>query len=65
MRDPLEQDEIRTLEAELRAALQHRNAAYEQMQETQRELDALLRRAQGLLARIERLRHAAQAREVE
>ncbi|HEX2187276.1 MAG TPA: hypothetical protein VHG51_00185 [Longimicrobiaceae bacterium] len=51
MRDPAEQDEWTTLEAELREALQHREAAREQMLETRREVEALLARARELLAR--------------
>lgn len=38
--------------AELRRALQHQAAAYERMRETQRELDALVRRARELIARV-------------
>ena len=51
MAEPMEQDEWSTLEAELRRATQHRTAAYEQMMETQREVQALMARAQELLAR--------------
>lgn len=52
MRGPAEQDEWSTLEAELREAVQHRDAARERMLETQREVEALMARAQALLARI-------------
>jgi hypothetical protein len=49
---PPEQEELRTLEAELREALQHQRAAYERMVETQRAIDALTARARALLARV-------------
>jgi acyl-CoA reductase-like NAD-dependent aldehyde dehydrogenase len=49
MSDPLEQGEWSTLEAELRQALQHQKAAYEQMMETQREVEELLARARKAL----------------
>jgi hypothetical protein len=49
--DPLEQEELRTLEAELRAALQHQRAAYERLAETQRAIEDLLARARSLLDR--------------
>lgn len=52
MSEPVEQDELSTLMAELRSAEQHRRAAYERMREMQRDLDALMRRARDLLARI-------------
>jgi hypothetical protein len=48
---PLEQEELRTLEAELREALQHQRAAYERMVETQRAVEDLLARARSLLDR--------------
>jgi hypothetical protein len=48
MTDPLEQGEWTTLEAELRQALQHQRAAYEQMQEAQRALDEVVARAKKL-----------------
>jgi enamine deaminase RidA (YjgF/YER057c/UK114 family) len=56
MIDPDEQDEMRTLEAEFRQALQHRRAALEQLGETQQSLDELLARARRLLrsATVER-----------
>jgi len=38
-----------TMQAELRSALQHQRAAYQQMLETQRELERLMERAQHLL----------------
>jgi hypothetical protein len=46
---PLQQEELDTLEAELRAAVQHRDAEVERMQETQAEVEALLSRARKLL----------------
>jgi hypothetical protein len=49
--DPLGQEEIGTLEAELREALQHQRAAVERMRETQTEVETLLRRARELLER--------------
>jgi hypothetical protein len=51
MSDPLDQDEMLTLEAELRQALQHRRAALEQLRETQHSLGELLKRASHLLER--------------
>jgi hypothetical protein len=51
--EPVEQSEIVTLEAELRAALQQQRAALERVQEAQAEVEALLRRARELLARRE------------
>jgi hypothetical protein len=50
-RGPLDQDDWETLEAELRSALQQRRAALERMQQTQAELEDLMRRARGVLAR--------------
>jgi hypothetical protein len=47
--DALHQRELDTLEAELRAAVQHRDAEVERMRETQERVEALLRRAQELL----------------
>lgn len=52
MNDPIDQGDGATREAELRRALQHQAAAYERMRETQRELDALVRRARELIARV-------------
>jgi hypothetical protein len=52
MNDPVGQSEIETLQAELRSAVQHRNAAYEQMQETQRAVHEVVLRAQALLAKV-------------
>jgi hypothetical protein len=46
---PLEQEELTTLEAELRAAIQHRHAALERVREAQREMEELLERARTLL----------------
>jgi hypothetical protein len=45
-----EQTEWETLQAEIRSAVQHQRAAYEQMIETQAEVEALLARARSLLA---------------
>ncbi len=51
MSEPLEQDEWSTLEAELRQALQHRSAAYEQLREIQEEMRRLMERARAVLDR--------------
>ncbi|CAN5729245.1 hypothetical protein BH23GEM6_BH23GEM6_21570 [soil metagenome] len=48
-----DQTEWETLQAELRSAVQHQRAAYEQMIETQQELERLMERAHHLLARME------------
>lgn len=53
MSEPFQQDEWSTLEAELRRAVQHRQAAFEQMQETQREVEALMARARRLLTQVQ------------
>lgn len=50
MMNPREQSEWETLQAEIRSALQHQRAAYEQMIETQAEVEALLERARSLLS---------------
>jgi hypothetical protein len=47
--DPLSQDERRTLEAELRQAVQLQRAAYEQMLEAESALREVTARAQRLL----------------
>ena len=49
--DPLDQSELATLEAELRAARQQHAAALERVKETQAEIHALMERARALLAR--------------
>ena len=46
---PLDQDDLGTLQAELREAIQHHRAAVQRMQETQAELQGLLQRARTLL----------------
>jgi hypothetical protein len=51
--DPIGQDELATLEAELREALQHQRAAVARVQETQAKVQELMRRARALLERIE------------
>jgi predicted nucleic acid-binding Zn-ribbon protein len=56
MSEPFQQDEWSTLEAELRRAVQHRQAAFEQMQETQREVEALMARARRLLTQVQETR---------
>jgi hypothetical protein len=66
MSEPFQQDEWSTLEAELRRAVQHRQAAFEQMQETQREVEALMARARRLLTQTQQTREAlARPDEVE
>ncbi|HET6231624.1 MAG TPA: hypothetical protein VFE05_16240 [Longimicrobiaceae bacterium] len=59
------QGEMKTLEAELRAAMQHQRAAYERMMEIQAEVDALMERARILLERRESAELAADAEPVE
>jgi hypothetical protein len=51
--DVVAQDEMETLRAELREAMQHQKAAVERMEETQAEVQALLERARKLLGRSE------------
>lgn len=63
MNNPIEQGDDATLEAEVRRSLQHQAAAYERMRETQRELDALVRRARELIARVSDRAKVAPARE--
>jgi hypothetical protein len=53
MSEPTDQNEIETLEAELRSALQHQRAAYERLQETQHDVYALVVRARALLQRLQ------------
>ena len=50
---PHDQEELATLEAELREAVQHRHAELERMREAQAELEALLARARRLLGGAE------------
>ena len=45
-----DEEELRTLEADLRRAMQHQHAEYERLREVQREIDALVERARSLLA---------------
>jgi hypothetical protein len=59
------QGEMKTLEAELRAAMQHQRAAYERMMEIQAEVDALMERARILLERRESAEPAADVEPVE
>jgi hypothetical protein len=54
--EPLEQSELVTLEAELRAAQQQHMAALERVRETQMEIEALMERARALLVRRKRER---------
>ena len=48
-----ELEELVALDANLRAARQARRGAMEQLEETQRELDALVERARALVRRAE------------
>jgi hypothetical protein len=57
--DPIEQDDLATLEAELREALQHQRAAVARVQETQGKVQELMRRARQLLEKIEAPRDPA------
>ena len=54
--NPLHQDDIDTLEAELRRAVQHRDAAQAQAMEAGRELQRVMNRAEELLDRARRKR---------
>ena len=49
--DPLDQDDTATLEAELRRAIQHRDAAQARAAEAGRELQRVMERARELLER--------------
>ena len=49
--DPLSQDESATLEAELRQALQHRDAELARAEEIRTELRQLMARAEAILKR--------------
>ena len=49
--DPLSQDESATLEAELRQALQHRDAELARAEEIRAELQQLMARAEAILKR--------------
>ena len=44
-----DEDDLRTLEADLRRALQHQHAEYERIREMQREIESLMERARALL----------------
>jgi len=46
-----DEEDVRTLEADLRRALQHQQAEYERVRELQREIEALMERARRLLER--------------
>jgi hypothetical protein len=50
--NPLQQDELATLEAEYRQALQRRLAAHLDALEAQRALEAAMRRAEAVLRRV-------------
>ena len=49
---PLDQDEMTTLEAEYREALQRLLAAHLEAVECQGELEEVMRRAEGVLGRV-------------
>jgi hypothetical protein len=51
--NPPEDDELRTLDADLRTALQHQRAEYERVLETQLEMARLIERARALLQKSE------------
>ena len=46
---PSPEEELETLEADLRRALQHQHAEYERVRETHREIEGLIERARALL----------------
>lgn len=46
-------EELRTLEADLRNALQHQHAEYERVKEMQAEIEALMERARALMEKRE------------
>ena len=46
-----DEEDLRTLEADLRRALQHQHAEYERMREMQREIERLMERARALIER--------------
>ena len=48
-----DEEDLSTLEADLRTALQHQHAEYERVRETQKEIEALIERARALLAEKE------------
>jgi hypothetical protein len=48
MRNPLEQDEQTTLQAQLREALQHQRAALERFREAREDLEQVLERARQM-----------------
>jgi hypothetical protein len=48
MRNPLEQDEQTTLQAQLREALQHQRAALERFREAREDLEQVLERAREM-----------------
>lgn len=51
-RDPLDQSDLSTLEAELREAVQHRDAAVQRAAEAGKELEGAIERARVTLARV-------------
>jgi hypothetical protein len=59
--DLFQQDENATLEAELRRAIQHRDAAQARAVEAGRELQEVMRRAKELLERTKRAREERSA----
>ena len=63
MSDPRRQDEMTTLHAELRRALQHQAAEYERLAEVHVQVEDAMLRARAVLAKLARLRREAAARE--
>lgn len=59
--DLFQQDENATMEAELRRAIQHRDAAQARAVEAGRELQEVMRRAKELLERTKRAREERSA----
>ncbi len=59
--DARDQDEMTTLEAELRQALQRQAAEYERLAEVHVQVEDAMLRARAALARLRRLRREAAA----
>lgn len=58
-RTPLDQSELDTLEAELRQAMQHREAALQRASEAGKELEETIERARAMLDRLKKAREGA------
>ena len=63
--DPTAQDELVTLEAELRRALQHQRAEMERAREAQEEVARLVERARGALERVRQEQAAVAAKKAD